>query len=116
MKFENVEYYNEKTKALTLITKVTDYEKKEVATKSYQFPFFVKGIYTQKAIELGAELEANEYAVSTELFDSLVNYFVELYNKQFTKTEFVNGIDQGKIVNTFIVMLFGVLQGDTKND
>src|SRR5699024_4091252 len=111
MKYENVKFYNEKTKTLTLITDIADYEKKEVATKKYQYPFFVKGIYTQKAIELGAELEENEFVVTAELFDRLTNFFVELYGKQFTAEEFVNGIDQQKIVSTFIIMLLGVLQG-----
>lgn len=116
MKYENVKYYDEKTKALTLITSIKDIEKREVETKTYQYPFFVKGIYTQKAINIGAELEANEYVVSSDIFDRLSGFFVELYGKQFTQDEFVNGIDQGKIVNTFITMLFGVLQGDSKND
>lgn len=115
MKFEDVQTYNENTKALTLITKITDFEKQEVETKTYQYPFFVKGIYTKKAIDFGAELEEAEYAVSADLFDRLTNFFVELYGKQFKKNELVEGINQAKIIDTFIIMLFGVLRGDTKN-
>src|SRR5699024_35333 len=115
MKFEDVEFYNEKTKVLTLITKVTNHKEREVATKEYHYPFFVKGIYTQKAIEIGAELEQAEFTVNEEMFNKMSNFFVELYGKQFTAKELVEGIDQSKIINTFILMLFGVLAGDVKN-
>lgn len=111
-----IKHYDEKTKALTLVTEVKDPVKGEVETKTYQYPFFVKGIYTQKAIELGAELEENGYVVNSDLFKRLSNFFVELYGKQFTQEEFVNGINQGKIINTFIKMLFGVLQGDEEKN
>src|SRR5690625_96365 len=111
-----IKHYDEKSKSLTLVKKIKDPIKGEVETKTYQYPFFVKGIYTQKAIQLGAELEENGYVVTSDLFDRLSNFFVELYGKQFTQEEFVNGINQGKIINTFIQMLFGVLQGDQKND
>lgn len=116
MKYENVKYYNEKTRALTLVKKITDKEKKEVETKTYQYPFYVEGVYTQKAIDLGAELEENSYVVSSDLFDRITNFFVELYGKQFTEQELKKGIDQRHIVNTYITMLFGVLQGDSKNE
>lgn len=112
---QKIDYYNEKTKELTLVTKVKDPIKGEFETKTYQYPIFVKGIYTKKAIDLGAELESSEYVVKSELFDKLANFFVELYGNQFDKEMLLNGIHQGQIINTFFNILFGVLQGDSKN-
>lgn len=111
-----MKHFDEKTKSLTLITKVKDKIKGEVETKTYPFPLFVEGFFTKKAIDLGAELEENEYVVDSELFERLTNYTVELYGKQFTADELINGIHQGQIINTFINVLFGVLQGDPKNE
>src|SRR5690625_83511 len=111
-----MKHFDEKTKSLTLITKVKDKIKGEVETKTYPFPLFVEGFFTKKAIDLGAELEENEYVVDSELFERLTNYIVELYAKQFTADELINGIHQGQIINTFINVLFGVLQGDPKNE
>lgn len=111
---KDITYYNSKTRELTLVTDV-DMKNKEVKTETYQYPFFVQGIYTKKAIDLGVEVEENEYMVNGELFEKLSSFFVELYGKQFTKTELTNGIDQRKIIETYITMLFGVLQGDSKN-
>lgn len=113
---KKIKHYDETTKELTLVTKVIDPIKGEVETETYQYPMYVKGFYTKRAIDLGAELEESEYVVSSELFDRLTNFFVELYGKQFTKEQFVDGVDQGQIVNVFITMLFGVLQGDPKNE
>lgn len=116
MKYKDVKFYNEETKALTLITGIKDNETQEVETKTYQYPFFVKGIFTKMAVDLGEKLESKEYTFTSEMFDELANFFVELYNNQFTKDELMEGINQGLIVNTFIAMLFGVLQGDSKNE
>lgn len=111
-----MKHFDEKTKSLTLVTEVKDKIKGEVETKTYPFPLFVEGIFTKKAVDLGAELEENGYVVDSELFERLTNYTVELYAKQFTADELINGIHQGKIINTFINILFGVLQGDSKNE
>lgn len=115
MKIENVVAYNKKTKALTLVTGIKDMEKKEVDTKVIQYPFYVEGIYTQKAIELGAEVEIAEYVIDGELFERLINFFVELYGKQFTHEELMKGIHQNNIVAALLTMLTGVLQGEVKN-
>jgi len=116
MKYDKVVPYDDETKTLTLVKKITDMNKQEVEVVKYQYPFYVEGLYTLKALELGAELEENEYAVSLDLFERLTNFFVELYGKQFTNEELTSGIDQSNIIDVYITMLFGVLQGDTKND
>ena len=112
---EEIKYYNIETKELSLVKDV-DMKNKEVKTETYQYPFFVQGIYTKKAIELGVELEESEYMVNANLFDKLASFFVDLYGKQFTKTELTNGIDSRKVIETFIQILFGVLQGDTSKN
>lgn len=106
-------YYDDESKSLTL---VEDVNGEKLETKTYQYPFFVKGIYTKKAIELGAELEVNEYGVTLDLFDRLTNYVSELYGKQFTAEELTDGIDSREIVQVFIKVLFGVLGGDTSKN
>ncbi|MGY0692987.1 phage tail assembly chaperone G [Virgibacillus sp. FSP13] len=108
-----VKYYDNKSKSITL---VTDVKKDDLETKTFQYPFFVKGVFTKKAIDLGAELEENEFVVPGDLFDRITSFIVELYNKQFTSDELTNGIDAGKIIETYISILMGVLQGDSKNE
>src|SRR5690625_4036000 len=111
-----MKHFDEKTKSLTLITKVKDKIKGEAATKTYPFSSFVEGFFTKNAIDVGADLVENEYVVESDLYERLTNYTVELYAKQFTADELINGIHQGQIINTFINVLFGVLQGDPKNE
>lgn len=108
-----MKYYDEKTKSLTLVTGVKG---EELETKTYQYPFFVKGIFTKKAIDLGAELEKNGYAVRADMFDRLTNFTVELYGKQFDQDDLVNGIDSRNIVETYLSIIMGVLQGDTSKN
>lgn len=115
MNIKDVEHYNNKTKSLTLVTGIKDMEDQTVEVKTYQYPFFVKGIYTKKAIELGVELEENKGVVTADLFDRFVNFYVELYGNQFTEVEFTQGIHQNDIIDLFVEMMFGVLQGDQKN-
>ncbi|MCC2248860.1 hypothetical protein JUJ52_02655 [Virgibacillus sp. AGTR] len=103
-------YYDEKSKSLTLVTGLKG---EELETETYQYPFFVKGIYTKKAIDLGAELEENKFTVPGDLFDRITSFIVELYNKQFSHEKLIDGIDSRKIIETYISVLMGVLQGDT---
>lgn len=116
VKYENVKFYDEKTKALTLVTKITDEEKREVEVKKYSFPFFAKGQFIDRALDLGAEFEEGEQVVSADLFERLTTFIVELYSKQFSNEELVDGINSGDIIRVYISVLFGVLQGDQKND
>lgn len=116
MKFENVKFYDENTKSITLITKVTDEEKREVEVKKHPYPFFSKGGYLQKAIDLGAELEENNQIVNSDIFEKLSNFIVELYNNKFSEEELIDGIDSGVIVQVYISILMGVIAGDSKNE
>lgn len=113
-----VEHYDEKTKTITLVTDVEygDDNKPRLKTKEYLFPIFVKGIYTKKAIDLGKELEENGYVVPADLFDRLSTFIVDLYGKQFTTDQLTEGIHAGKIIETYIAILMGTLQGDQKNE
>lgn len=111
---DEIKYYDEKSKTLTLVTEVKG---DELITKTYNYPIFVKGLYLRKAIDLGAELEANAYVVQSDLFDRLTTFITELYGKQFTTDELTDGIHAGRIIDTYIDILMGTLQGDpSKNE
>src|SRR5690625_2938356 len=99
MKYENVKHYDGKTKAITLVTGVKDYENKEVEVKKYQHPFFTKGFFIKRAIELGAEFEENEQVIPMDLLNRLTNFITELYNNQFTDEELINGINSDRIID-----------------
>lgn len=110
MKFK---HYDENTKTLNLVTGIKEVDgKQELDTEEYLYPIFVKGVFTKKAIDLGAELQENEFVVQSDLFDRLTTFIVDYYGKQFTTKELTEGIHQEKIINTYIAILFGVLQGD----
>lgn len=107
-------HFDSNTRALTL---VTDIKGDELETKSYQYPFFVKGIFVKKAIDLGAEFEENGAVVPTGLFDKLTNFVVELYGNEFTEDDLVNGVGADEIIQTYITILMSVLQGEqSKNE
>lgn len=103
-------YYDTKTRSLTLVTEVKG---EDLKTKTYSFPFFVEGIYTKKSIDLGAELEENQFAVDADLFERITTFVIGLYGNQFTSDDLVKGIDSRHIINTYIAVLFGALQGDS---
>lgn len=105
-----MKYYDTKTRSLTLVTEVKG---KELKTKPYSFPIFVEGFYTKKAIDLGAELEEKEFTIDADLFERITTFVVGLYGNQFTTEELIKGIDTRHIVNAYISVLFGTLQGDT---
>lgn len=116
MNIKEVNFYDANSKTLTLVTGIKDHEKQEVETKTHHYPFFVKGMYIKKAIDLGYELEEANYVIRGDMFDRLSNFIVEIYNKQFTTEDLVDGIDQRSIISVFYSILFGVLQGDQKNE
>lgn len=105
-----MKYYDTKTRSLTLVTKVKG---EELETKTYSFPVYVEGIYTKKAIDLGAELEESKFVINADLFERITTFVVGLYGNQFTNDELIKGIDTRHIVDAYISVLFGTLQGDT---
>ncbi len=113
-----VNHYDESTKTITLVTdfKYDNDGKPKFKTKEFLFPIFVKGVYTKKAIQLGKELEENNYVVPEDLFDRLTAFIVDMYGKQFTTDQLVDGIHQGTIIETYIAILMGALRGDSKNE
>lgn len=117
MKYKNVKYYDQKTKELTLVKKITDFENEEVEIKTYQHPFFADGLFVKKAIDLGAEFQEAGEVVNSDLFNRLTNFTVKLYNDQFTEDELLKGIDLNLIITIYIQVLMGVLQGEqSKNE
>lgn len=108
-----MEFYNDKTKTLTL---VIDVKNDELLTETYNYPIFVKGYFTKKAIVLGAVLEGNKFMVDESLYDDLSKFIVGLYGDQFTIDELVDGIDARNNVPTFVAILFGVLNGDSEKN
>lgn len=109
-----MKHFDNETRSLTL---VTDVKGDELETKTYQYPFFVKGIFVKKAIDLGAEFEENGEVVPAGLFDKLTNFVVELYGNNFTDEDLTNGVGADKIIQTYISILMSVLQGEqSKNE
>lgn len=106
-----MEHFNNKTKALTLVTDVKD--DGELETKTYSYPFFPKGILVKRAIDLGAEFEENEQVVTSSLFDKLTTFIVELYQNKFTEDELVNGLRADKIVQVYINVMMSILSGES---
>jgi len=102
-------------KTLTLVTGI-DEEKNEVITQDYPYPIFVKGSLVKKAIDLGVELEKlGEENVDSGVVDDLADFAVELYNKQFTRDELIDGIDASDLFTKLTEILSSVMGGDGGN-
>lgn len=109
--FKMEKQYNENEHTLTLVTEVKG---EELITKTFSLPAFISGTYTKSAIDLGAELDEKEYVVQSDLFDRLSNFIVDLFGKQFTVSELQKGLHAGEIIETYIAILMGILQGNLK--
>lgn len=98
-------------KTITLVTGIeqNDAGEQELVTVDYSYPIFVKGSLVKKAIDLGVQLEKNG-DVNSSVIDKLASYAVELYGKQFTKDELIDGTDASELLDTLTGVL-GLVMG-----
>lgn len=105
-------------KTITLVKDIKVNEetgKHELVTEDYAYPIFVKGSLVKKAIDLGVELEKNE-ELSSKIIDKLANYAVELYGRQFTKDELIDGTNADELLNLLTGILGSVMGGSEENE
>lgn len=108
-----MKYFDTKSRNLTLVTDVKD---DELVTETYEYPFFVKGLFVKRAIDLGAEFEENGNVVPSDLFEKISVFIVELYQNKFTKEELQDGIHANEIISVFISIIMSVLGREPKNE
>lgn len=83
--------------------------KKDGKDKSFS-QFFVSARFMRKALELRNEMNLND--LSNEDLDTVVNFVVEVFDKQFTADEVYDGIAYDQLLETIFEGVFMViLQG-----
>lgn len=104
-------------KTITLVTdvKVNNKGEQELVTVDYDYPLFVKGSLVKKAIDIGAELEKDN-EVNSKVIDKLANFAVELYGKQFTRDELIDGTDASELITLLTSILSIVMGGNEGNE
>lgn len=102
------------SKTIKLITgvKMNDNGEQELVYKEYPYPIFVKGSIVKKAIDLGADMESASENINSKLIDDLADFTVELYAKQFTRTELIDGTQADELMDMLISKLTLVLGGE----
>jgi len=70
-------------------------------------PGFISGRRLRETMEMNEELEGKKTNGTT--LDSMVDYLVNLFGKQFTRDEFYDGIASDKITDTFVECVQGVM-------
>ncbi|MDX1769887.1 MAG: hypothetical protein R3328_00030 [Planococcaceae bacterium] len=78
-------------------------------TKTYT-QLFVSARYMRKALELRIEMDLNN--LSLEDVDTVVNFVVDVFGKQFTSDDVYDGLSYDELINTVFEDVFMVvLQG-----
>ena len=104
------------SKSIKLVTgvEVNENNEQELVYKEYPYPIFVQGGLVKRAIDLGAKLEKSSDSVSSKVIDDLADFTVELYNKQFTRQELIDGIHAEELLDKLTSNLFSVLGSEAK--
>lgn len=101
-----------KNRDLKLVTGVKKVDgEQQLEYKTYPYPIFVKGGVVKEALTLGAELEKPENGLSADLLDELADFVVELYGKQFTRDELIDGIQANDLIQTLMKPLREIVIG-----
>lgn len=88
--------------------------KKNGEDKSFS-QFFVSAKFMRKALELRNEMNLNN--LSNDDLDTVVDFVVEVFDKQFTADEVYEGIAYDKLLDTVFENVFMViLQGRKQED
>jgi hypothetical protein len=85
--------------------------KAENQDKTYSLNF-ISGRALRKTIEMQKKFKAN--ALDEIALDTMVDYVVDLFQNQFTRDEFYDGIAANKIIDTIIGCINSVI-GQTSN-
>lgn len=106
------------SKTIKLVTgiEVNDAGEQELVEKEFPYPIFVPGGLVKKAIDLGAKLEKSSDSVSGKLIDDLADFTVELYGKQFTRQELVDGVHAEELMDTLLNNMMSVLGSDAQEN
>lgn len=102
------------SKSIKLVTDivVNDNGDQELVYKEYPYPMFSKGSIVKRAIDLGAKMENSENNINSKLIDELADFTVELYVKQFTRNELIDGTQADKLLDLLINNITLVLGGE----
>lgn len=72
---------------------------------------FIPGRLYRKTLEMQKRIGID---VDAETLDAMVEYVVDLFNKQFTVDDFYDGIDARKIIGTIISCIDEIVSGSAE--
>lgn len=61
---------------------------------------FISGRMFRRTLEVSKQFQSGN--IDEQTLDSVVDYVVELFGKQFTRDEFYDGIEAGKLIPTIV--------------
>src|SRR5699024_12294841 len=100
-------------KTMKLITGVKTVDgKQELEYTTYPYPLHVKGRLIIKAIDLASSLENAEENINSKAIAHLPDYVVEVYAKQFTRDELIDGLHAQQVIETLTSALQLVIPGN----
>ena len=103
----------DKTMKLITGTKTVD-GKQELEYTTYPYPLHAKGSLVIKAIDLAYELEKSEENINSKMITDLADFTVEVYAKQFTRDELIDGLQAHEVIETLTSVLQFVIAGNQK--
>ena len=102
-------------KTMKLITGVKTVDgKQELEYTTYPYPLHVKGSLIIKAIDLASTLEKTEENINSKMITDLADFVVEVYAKQFTRDELIDGLQAHEVIETLTGVLQFVIAGNQK--
>jgi len=69
----------------------------------------VKARAFRKAIEITEQIDFNK--LKTKDLDTLIDFVVDVYGKQFTRDELYDGLDADKLISTLSESIGGIVSG-----
>ena len=105
----------DRTLKLVTGTEIVDGEQ-QLVYKSYPYPLFVKGGLVKKAFEIAAEMEKSSQEKIVQNIDKLADCVVELYGKQFTRDELIDGVQAHELLQTLNKVVEFVMTGESSGN
>lgn len=72
----------------------------------------VKARMFRKAIEINEQIDFNQ--LKAKDLDTLIDFLVGVYEKQFTRDELYDGLDADKLISTLSESIGGIVSGVTE--